>query len=70
MLTSVARKQKSGSYDLGWTREHILPRKLGGRRHENIVLAHLKCNSKRNHAPPLPGMAERCRALWKLARLS
>lgn len=51
MLMHPARKKKSGSYNEGWTREHVFPKSRGGKNAGNIVLAHLTCNSKRRAAP-------------------
>jgi 5-methylcytosine-specific restriction endonuclease McrA len=43
---------------LGWNRDHLYPRHLGGANlASNIVLTHCKCNSRKGHE--LPTDAER-----------
>jgi 5-methylcytosine-specific restriction endonuclease McrA len=61
-----ARKLKSGSYDNGYTKEHVVPRKLGGR-NSHVVLAHLPCNSKRGHEAPAAHMMARATDIWRSA---
>lgn len=67
MLT-VPAKKVGGSYDRGWTREHIVPRKLGGRNANNIVLACVPCNSRRGHSQPTEMMLRRCAEVNERAR--
>jgi 5-methylcytosine-specific restriction endonuclease McrA len=63
-----ARKMKNGSYDNGFTKEHVVPRKLGGR-NSHVVLAHLSCNSKRGHEAPAAHMMARAKEVWAAAKV-
>lgn len=64
MLMASAQKKKSGQYNLGWTREHVIPRSKGGKSNRNnIVLAHMKCNSARGNADPTPDMLKRAKEI-------
>jgi 5-methylcytosine-specific restriction endonuclease McrA len=68
MLKTSAVKLPSGSHDMGWTREHVVPKKLGGFNRGNLVLAHHHCNTARGHQAPGPGMMQRAKAIWIAAR--
>lgn len=63
MLPTVCRKDGQ-THDAGWTREHVVPKSLGGRNDKNIVLAHLGCNMRRGADHPTPEMIERAREIW------
>lgn len=68
MLKTSAQKLPNGSFDMGYTREHVVPKKLGGFNRGNIVLAHLSCNSSRGHQAPGPHMMQRAKEIWLSAR--
>ncbi len=68
MLATVARKGPDGQYDNGFTREHLMPLKLGGYRRGNIVLTHLKCNSSRGHTPPTSEQLLHAMEIWQIAK--
>lgn len=59
-----------GAWERGWTREHVVPKSLGGFNRGNIVLAHRGCNNRRGNEPPGPGMMQRARRIWIAARES
>ena len=67
-LLQTPAKKISGKWDNGWTREHVIPRSLGGEHFENIVLSCHRCNSTRKSEVPDLEDVERCKRLWGLAR--
>lgn len=52
----------------GYTKDHLVPKKLGGKNRGNIVLAHRWCNNRRGHQAPGPGAMQRAREIWRRAR--
>lgn len=48
-----------GTSPRGWTRDHFIPVVLGGQTNHNIVLAHLKCNTRKGDALPMQDDVER-----------
>ena len=69
MLPSPARKPYRGApFNNGYTKEHLVPRSLGGGGGKNIVLAHMKCNSKRGATMPTPEMLARAKEIHRIAK--
>jgi len=67
MKPTPVRKKRNGDYDKGWTREHIVPKSKGGRKGDNIVLAHYKCNQERGNVDPTLEMIERAKVINAIA---
>lgn len=57
-------------HGLLWSREHVLPRKWGGKKAGNIVLAHSLCNNKRGSAMPTPDEIEKAQAIYAALHLT
>ncbi len=67
MKMGSATKLANGKFNMGWTREHVVPLSKGGKNTGNIVLAHIKCNTQRGNADPTPDMLERLKAIHAVA---
>lgn len=68
MLMGSAQKKKSGKFNDGWTREHVVPRSKGGvKSYVNVVLAHAWCNMQRGNTDPTPWMLEKHKSIWERA---
>lgn len=68
MIPTVAKKGEDGQLDNGFTKEHVKPRKLGGKGGKNIVLSHAKCNSHKGCKMPDDEMLARVKRIWHKAK--
>ena len=50
-----------------WTREHIVPKSMGGTDYRNIAIACYRCNGEKGDRAPTKEEIELCRANWDLA---
>ena len=67
-MSPAARTKRTGKYNDGWTRDHIVPRSKGGvRAHANVALAHMKCNGTRGNTDPTPEMIQRQQYFYGVA---
>lgn len=51
----------------GWTFEHLVPVSKGGKRRDNLVLAHAKCNSRRGSEDLTPEQWAKAKRVLALA---
>lgn len=58
-----------GNHGRRWSREHLVPRALGGAGAGNVVLAHRACNAARGCSLPSQSESDRARAIYAALEL-